>query len=63
MKTGLITIIRFIVIMLAEGEEYREAPFDGKWRYLLHDLDYSFGIYGTAPWEDNLGNMLVNQGT
>ncbi len=33
----------------AEGEKYREAPFDGKWRYLLHDLDYSFGIYGNGP--------------
>jgi hypothetical protein len=38
----------------AEGEEYKEAPFDGKWRYLLHDLDFSFGIYGSAPWTDNL---------
>jgi hypothetical protein len=38
----------------AEGEEYREAPFDGKWRYLLHDLDFSYGIYGRTPWWDNL---------
>ncbi len=38
----------------AEGEEYKEAPFDGKWRYLLHDLDFSFGIYGSSPWTDNL---------
>jgi hypothetical protein len=37
-----------------EGEEYREAPFDGKWRYLPHDLDFTFGIYGTGPWTDNL---------
>ncbi len=33
----------------AEGESYGKAPFDGKWRYLLHDLDFSFGIYGTVP--------------
>lgn len=29
----------------ADNESYREAPFDGKWRYLLHDLDFSTGIY------------------
>ena len=46
----------------AEGEEYREAPFDGKWRYLLHDLDYSFGIYGTGPWEDNLRKYVSKPG-
>ena len=37
-----------------EGEEYREAPFDGKWRYLLHDLDFSFAIYGGGPQGDNI---------
>lgn len=46
----------------AEGEEYREAPFDGKWRYLLHDLDYSFGIYGTDAWTDNLGKYVRSSG-
>lgn len=29
----------------AEGEEAREGMFDGKWRYLLHDTDYSMGLY------------------
>ena len=38
----------------AEGEEYGEAPFDGKWRYLLHDIDFTFGIYGASPWADNM---------
>lgn len=42
----------------APGEEYGEAPFDGKWRYLLHDLDFSFGIYGTSPNTDFLGKYL-----
>ncbi len=46
----------------AEGEEYREAPFDGKWRYLLHDLDFSFGIYGADPWEDNLRKYVSKSG-
>lgn len=46
----------------AEGEEYREAPFDGKWRYLLHDLDYSFGIYGKDPSWDNLSKYVSRKG-
>lgn len=36
----------------AEGEEYGEgAPFDGKWRCLLHDMDFSTGVYGENPLE------------
>ncbi len=23
-----------------------EAPFDGKWRYMLYDTDFAFGLYG-----------------
>lgn len=30
----------------AEGEEYQEGTvFDGRWRYLLFDLDYGMGLY------------------
>ena len=29
-----------------EGESYGEAPYDGRWRYLLHDIDYTYGLYG-----------------
>ena len=46
----------------ADGEEYREAPFDGKWRYLLHDLDYTFGIYGTSAWTDNFRKYVSKSG-
>ncbi|MDI9488294.1 MAG: CotH kinase family protein [Bacillota bacterium] len=46
----------------AEGEDYRQAPFDGKWRYLLHDLDYSFSIYGTSAWVDNLQKFFSKSG-
>ncbi|HPU63341.1 MAG TPA: CotH kinase family protein [Mobilitalea sp.] len=46
----------------AKGEEYREAPFDGKWRYLLHDLDYSFGIYGMDAKWDNLSKFVSKTG-
>ena len=30
----------------AEGESYGEGPYDGRWRYLLHDIDYTLGLYG-----------------
>ena len=46
----------------AKGEDYRQAPFDGKWRYLLHDLDYSFSIYGTSAWVDNLQKFFSKSG-
>jgi len=46
----------------AVGEEYREAPFDGKWRYLLHDMDFSTGIYGTQAWVDNISNYIGPNG-
>lgn len=46
----------------AEGEKYREAPYDGKWRYLLHDLDFSTGIYGNGALNDNIGLYLGPNG-
>lgn len=46
----------------AEGEAYREAPFDGKWRYLLHDLDFSFGIYGTGAMTNNISSYVGKKG-
>jgi hypothetical protein len=46
----------------AEGEEYKKAPFDGKWRYLLHDLDFSFGIYGTGAMTNNIDSYVGKNG-
>ena len=46
----------------ADGEAYREAPFDGKWRYLLHDLDFSTGIYDKGPLVDNIGKYIGPNG-
>ncbi|MDF2904864.1 MAG: hypothetical protein K0R34_185 [Herbinix sp.] len=45
-----------------DGEVYREAPFDGKWRYLLHDLDFSTGIYGTGALVDNIEKYIGPNG-
>ena len=30
----------------SSGEEYGDGVYDGRWRYLPHDMDYSFSIYG-----------------
>ena len=45
-----------------EGEAYSAAPFDGKWRFLLHDLDFSFGIYGQSPYENTIDNFIGAKG-
>ncbi len=29
----------------AEGESFGKASYDGRWRYLLHDIDYTYGMY------------------
>lgn len=44
-----------------EGEEALTGVYDGRWRYLLHDTDFSFHIY--ESWEvaadyDNIGKIL-----
>lgn len=49
----------------ADTESYREAPFDGKWRYLLHDLDFSTGIYEperTGPLLDKIVEYVGKNG-
>ncbi len=29
----------------AEGESLGTGAYDGRWRYLLHDIDYTYGLY------------------
>ncbi len=29
-----------------DEDGYGEGVYDGRWRYLLHDVDYTFGLYG-----------------
>ena len=44
----------------AEGEEYRdEMPFDGKWRYMMHDTDYSSGIYGLSHTTNTVRKIMT----
>ena len=48
----------------AEGEEYQEGTvFDGRYRYLLFDMDYSFGLkmlgwYGSSADEETLFTLV-----
>lgn len=42
----------------AEGEEYAaEGALDGRWRYLLHDMDYSMGLYEQTETQANYNNL------
>ena len=41
----------------AEGDTYNDGVFDGRYRFLPHDMDYSYGLYGqdtTQPYYDTL---------
>jgi len=41
----------------AEGDTYKDGVFDGKWRFIPHDMDYCYGLYGqeaTQPFYDTL---------
>lgn len=46
----------------SDGEVYREAPFDGKWRNLLHDLDFSFDIYSRTDLNNNIDAFVGSEG-
>ena len=42
----------------AEGEEYGSGERDGRWRFLLHDADVSFGTYQSTPDAGAIRNDL-----
>ncbi len=43
-----------------EGAETGEGVFDGRWRFLLHDLDYSSGIWNAAAGNPPSHNTWKN---
>ena len=46
----------------SSGESYGEGVYDGRWRYLPHDMDYSYSIYGqkeVQPDYDMLKHLLA----
>ena len=49
----------------AEGEELGDGVYDGRWRYLLHDIDYTYSLYGqqeVKPTYDTL-RVVLTEGT
>lgn len=41
----------------AEGESFEESVYDGRWRFLLHDTDYSLGMYEQAEVQARYNNL------
>ena len=43
----------------AEGERLGTGVYDGRWRYLPHDMDYTYGIYDQAKAKENYNTLRV----
>lgn len=41
----------------AEGEAAGDGVYDGRWRYLLHDADYTFGLYDQRETKANYDTL------
>ncbi len=42
----------------AEGEDYGEGVFDGRWRFMLRDTDWCLGHYGLHPIRESLKAIM-----
>ncbi len=40
-----------------EGEAQSDGVYDGKWRFLLHDMDYTYGMYEQVEVMANYNNI------
>ncbi|MDR0197098.1 MAG: CotH kinase family protein [Oscillospiraceae bacterium] len=45
-----------------EGEEVTNPYNDGKWRYMMFDVEFSWGLYGSGYRADTLKNVLTGSG-
>lgn len=43
----------------ASGESLGDGVFDGRWRFLPHDMDYTYGIYDQAKAKENYNTLRV----
>jgi len=43
----------------AEGESVGEGVYDGRWRYLPHDMDYTYGLYDQIKTKENYNTLRV----
>lgn len=41
----------------AAGEDVGDGVYDGRWRYLLHDVDYTFGLYEQRETKANYDTL------
>jgi hypothetical protein len=41
---------------------WRERSENGKWRWILYDLDFGFGLYEHGQWEDHIAFMFATNG-
>lgn len=42
---------------------WRERSTSGKWRWILYDLDFGFGLYAHGAWEDHIAFMFATTPT
>lgn len=47
-------IYRYVSGSADEGQ----YPADGKWRFMLYDCDFCFGLYNNDPFEKNIKNLF-----
>ena len=43
----------------AEGEDFGDGVFDGKWRFLPHDMDYTYNLYDQTKTQENYNTLRV----
>ena len=43
----------------AEGESAGTGVYDGRWRFLPHDMDYTYGIYDQAKANESYNTLKV----
>lgn len=41
----------------AAGEDFSDSVYDGKWRFLIHDTDYTLGMYEQRETQANYNNL------
>ncbi|MDR0222484.1 MAG: CotH kinase family protein [Oscillospiraceae bacterium] len=44
-----------------EGEEVTNPYNDGKWRFLMYDAEFAWGLYGRGYRDDTLNNVLTGK--
>lgn len=43
----------------AEGESAGQGVYDGRWRFLPHDMDYTYGLYDSTETQANYNTLKI----